>query len=253
MRAGLKRISTGNSESVLAQRHEVEALARRHRPLGVEEAGPLGLERGAQALRNEDLDALPDELLVRVAEEGLGLVVDEGNPSVAADDHHPVGGGLEERPEPLLGHLDSPLRLPAFFAYGPFAQLALDCREQAHHPLLGQEVVGAGAKHLDGVVLVEGPGEDDEGHVGASRPCDGQGGQRVERGHSAVRDDEIPRVVLHRRAHGAGRLDPLVGNLVATPAQLAHDEVRVGLRVLHHQQAQIAAHQVSGLWLSTSQ
>ena len=52
-----------------------------------------------EALGEEALHRLPEQLVAGEAEHPLGLGVDEGDPALAADDHDGIGGSLEERPE----------------------------------------------------------------------------------------------------------------------------------------------------------
>ena len=54
------------------------------------------------AFGDQDLDRLSDQLCARVAEEPLGLRVHEDDPAVLADDHHRVGGRLEQPSKPGL-------------------------------------------------------------------------------------------------------------------------------------------------------
>src|SRR5262249_11100626 len=55
-----------------------------------------------EALRHQHLDPLADELVARVAEELLGLGVDEDDPPAALHDDHGVGCRLEQAAELLL-------------------------------------------------------------------------------------------------------------------------------------------------------
>src|SRR5438132_14172421 len=56
--------------------------------------------KGAKAIGDEELDRLTEQLAPPIAEERLRLPVDEHDPPLAVDDHHGVGGGLHQPPEP---------------------------------------------------------------------------------------------------------------------------------------------------------
>src|SRR5680860_1657508 len=49
-----------------------------------------------EALGNQELDRLAEELLARVAEQGLRLEVGELDQAVAVNDDHRVGGGFDQ-------------------------------------------------------------------------------------------------------------------------------------------------------------
>src|SRR5680860_23952 len=81
-----------------------------------------------EALGNQELDRLAEELLARVAEQGLRLEVGELDQAVAVNDDHRVGGGFDQP----LSVLDAEGRL----AIGPRAERATLSR-----------VLGVGADH----------------------------------------------------------------------------------------------------------
>jgi hypothetical protein len=58
-----------------------------------------------QALGHQQLDALADELLARIAEHALGLGIDQRNAALRADDHHGIRRSLQQAAETLLGTL----------------------------------------------------------------------------------------------------------------------------------------------------
>ena len=66
------------------------------------------------ALRHEQLDALADHLDARVAEQALGLGVDEDDAAVVANDHDGIGGGFKER---VHGAVDDRSDVIEQFAY----------------------------------------------------------------------------------------------------------------------------------------
>lgn len=57
----------------------------------------------AEAVRHEQFDGAAEQVLARVAEEGLGLGVDELDDAGVVDDDHGVRCGLQQPAEPLLG------------------------------------------------------------------------------------------------------------------------------------------------------
>ena len=92
----------GELGAVLAQPVELEVAA--HRPGRGLAQIPLDVVAmlGARALGDELGDPLADELGAAIAEQPLGLRVDERDVAVTVDDHHRVGGGLQQRAELAL-------------------------------------------------------------------------------------------------------------------------------------------------------
>src|SRR5262249_42688973 len=93
----------GELGAVLAAREELEACP--HRP-GSRLAGvsaSMARVPVPEALPDQELDRLPNELRARVAEQLLGLGIDEEDPPVRIDDHHRIGGSLEEPSKLVLG------------------------------------------------------------------------------------------------------------------------------------------------------
>jgi len=77
------------------------ARRRRSSPCG-------GWDAASEPLGDEGLDRLAEQLVAGVAEQGLGLSVDQHDPAAIADDHHRIGRGLEQAPEPGLGGAREP-------------------------------------------------------------------------------------------------------------------------------------------------
>ncbi len=86
----------GELGAVPAQAEELQAGAHEAH-LGVGEvAGAVTRVPAAEARGDEHLHRLPEQLAAAVAEEALGLGVDEHDAPLAVDDHHRVGGRLEQ-------------------------------------------------------------------------------------------------------------------------------------------------------------
>ena len=74
--------------------------------LGVGEvAGAVAQVLAAQALGHQQLHRLADHLLAQVAEQALGLLVDQRDQALLVDDHHRVGRGFQQVLDLLLGLL----------------------------------------------------------------------------------------------------------------------------------------------------
>ena len=101
--SGLRLISTGNSVPSLRRpwSSSPAPMGRTWRLFGVAVA-MLGVV-GPEAARDQDFDGLAQEFLALVAEQGLGLGIDEPDDSRVVDDDHGVRRRLQQPPEPLLG------------------------------------------------------------------------------------------------------------------------------------------------------
>ena len=99
---GLQRAEAdlhGELAAVLAQAVELATRAHRPHPRRGEEAAAVSPACAAEPLGHQDLDLPPQQLLAGVAEERLGLGVDQDDPAGRVDDHHRVGGRLQEPAE----------------------------------------------------------------------------------------------------------------------------------------------------------
>ncbi len=91
--------------AVLAAAVQLEPGSHRPHSRVREEAAPMGPVTAALPIGHQQLDALTDELGTWVAEETLGLNVDQLDRAVGVDDHHRVRGRLEQRAKPGVGAL----------------------------------------------------------------------------------------------------------------------------------------------------
>ncbi len=88
----------GELAAVLAPGIEVEVGAHRAGPGSLEIAVPVADMTVAQGLRDQHLHPLADQLVARVAEDGLGPRIDEPDLSIQVDTDNGVGRELEELP-----------------------------------------------------------------------------------------------------------------------------------------------------------
>src|SRR5439155_18068237 len=93
--------------AVLAAAIELQAHPHRAHARLAEEAVAMARMLVSVALRHQELDPLLEQLAARIAEQPLGLRIDQHDASVASDDDDRIGSRFQEPPELLL-------RLPAF-------------------------------------------------------------------------------------------------------------------------------------------
>ncbi len=116
------------------------------------------------------------------------------------------------------------------------AQLALHRRWKPRKISLEHIILRAGAHRLDGVVLSDCAGDDDERQVRLRRPDDGQGIAPAEAGHRPIADHQVPGMPRQRGDEWTGLFDALVLRLEAARHELAHEQLGVVRRILddHH-------------------
>jgi hypothetical protein len=121
--------------AVLAAAEELEPSRHRPRLRLAEVPGPAPRVHGAELLRHQDLDRLAQQLVAPVAEQLLGLMVDEVDDAVGVDDDHRVRGRFEEAAKPGLQRalLAQPLELGDVLLVGHHeARVALRPGHDAH-------------------------------------------------------------------------------------------------------------------------
>ncbi len=151
---------------------------------------------------------------------------------------HRQRAGLEEHPVSSLGILRSFLGAPRGVSPLLFAKLSLDRGHQSRQPPLHDEVARPSAKRRYGGFLPDGARHDDDWHVQPVLSDEGERPGRIERRHRVVRDDEIPCPAPKRDSHGLAGVDALEGEVEAAAApQLAHDKLRITLRILDQEKA----------------
>jgi len=138
--------------------------------------------------RDDQLGHAPvPDLLARPAAEPLRPVVPEGDAAVQAGDNDRVAGLVD-----VFGlFAEGGLGPAADPALAPLAQRPLDGGGQALHPVLEHIVGGTGLHRLDGEVLADGAGEEDEGGVGQLRVRELQGLEPAEARQLEVGKDEV--------------------------------------------------------------
>jgi hypothetical protein len=125
-------------------------------------------------------------------------------------------------PPPLLAVLEHPI----------------DDEPEPREVRLEHDVARARAQRLDRRLLADRAREDHEGDVGAGRVHDRLRLARREPGQVVVAERDVPRPVGERLAQCGRRPHTARSHLVAVPAQLVLDELRVLLGVLDQQQVQ---------------
>lgn len=124
---------------------------------------------------------------------------------------------------------------------GPVAglpDLPLHHRSQAAQVVLADEVPGAAAHGLDGDVVGDHAGDDDEGQVAPPGLQQGQGRDRVELGHVVVADDHVPAALGQLLLHGGAGLHPCPLDAVAALAQGTGGQLHIQFGVVDEEDAQ---------------
>ena len=83
---------------ILPETDQVETLSHRPDPGSSHVRGPVGDVAFSEALGNEELDRLSDQLRPRMAEHGLRPGIEQHDASGRVRGHDALGGGREERP-----------------------------------------------------------------------------------------------------------------------------------------------------------
>ncbi len=151
-----------------------------------------------------------------------------------------AAGELAHRLDPLAA-AELMLDAAPFGAALGLAQLPLDCRQQARQPVLGHEIVRAGAHRGDRDLLLDCARDDQERQVEAAPLHQRQRFEGAELRHRPVGDDGVP-LAVERRRHRRLGIHALPARLVAAAAQFAQQQLGVVRVVLDDQQAQRPAH-----------
>ncbi len=124
------------------------------------------------------------------------------------------------------------------------AQFALHGGRQPRQVSLEHVILRAGAHRLDGVVLSDGAGDDDEGQVRLRGLDDGQGIAPTEARHGPIADHQIPGAPPQRGDESASFFHALELDLAAAPrmAERVQDQLCVRLGVLDEQHSQGTLH-----------
>jgi hypothetical protein len=207
-----------------------------------------GLERGARSLGVSGVEARPDgacalvgddvdeteavRLVPGISRDPLARAIQRGETALEVEREHDVARVLEQLAVPLLARELRLFRAPPLQAMLRLAQLAVHDGQQPRELALHDEVAGAGAHQLDGAILGNLAGDDDEGDVAAAGLERPQGLEAAEPRQVVIGDDEIPALAAERGFHGVGRLDAEDLRVVASAPELPLERRDVGLRVL---------------------
>ena len=182
------------------------------------------------------------ELVARVSHHPQERVVRIDEVARCVAEHDPDDAGLGEPGEPELARTARLLAAAMRLARFPLAQLSFDDRRQAREAILEQVVIGARAHRLDGGLLPDRTGHDDERQVASVLLGHGQRGEGAEPRHRPVGDHDVPALGLQRGAHGLRILDALELDRAAGAANRLDDELGIHRRILDEQDAQRLAH-----------
>jgi hypothetical protein len=212
-----------------------------HRPLVGGVVGP-GDERFepraedlASGLGNELLERLPQHVRPRAPEAPLRGRIELHDPSCVIDGDD----GVERAPHDGCA---SNLALTKGRALPALAKLALDGGHQAPELVLEDVIVCARAHGVHGRLFSDGAGDDDEREVEPRLLQDAERPKGAELGHRPVADDEVPRPACEGGAHRRGFLHPLEHDLLAGGSEGLEDQLRIGRRVLDHEDAHRVGH-----------
>ena len=133
---------------------------------------------------------------------------------------------------------DLPLGSLAGAAQLRLLQRALHGRHQALRVALQDVVDRAALQGLDGALLADGAGKEDEGNPGRFRARNGERRHAIEGGQAEVREDEVRQLRAQRGAHLDLVHDAAERACVAGLLQAPHRQLGVRLGILDQQDAQ---------------
>ncbi len=116
---------------------------------------------------------------------------------------------------------------PALVAGLHLGNYALDRGHEPREPVLHDVVLGAGPHHLDGGLLADHAGYDDERQVVGAFLDDPQCAQGIEAGKGVIADHDVPVLAFESVAQSVFIADLLVARLETAPAKLAKQELHV--------------------------
>jgi hypothetical protein len=123
-----------------------------------------------------------------------------------------------------------------------FAQLPIDRREQALEIALDDVVVRAGLHRQHRRILADGPGYEDERHIGVALLDHFQRAASAEARHREVDQHEVPRLVGERVLECLGGVYAVMDRLVAAALELMQEQCGVIDRILDHEHMQRNRH-----------
>ena len=181
---------------------------------------------------------LADQVFRRVAEDVGDAAIAVGELAAPVHFPHPVGRALDDAAEALLAGLQGAFHALAFALFPRHPQRALDRRLQAPQVFLQHVVGGTALQRVDGDVLADRAGDEDERNVRRYRRHHAQGILAAESRHRIVAEHDMrgefaqgpPQTVL---VHDAFVLQPPRQRL-----QRAQDDLRIGRTVFHQQHLQ---------------
>ena len=118
------------------------------------------------------------------------------------------------------------------------AEGADDDPRQPVEPLLGDVVGRPILQRLDGDILAERPGDEDEGNRRAVRPRDGEGAQAVEGRQDVVGQDQVMVAAAHPGHERFAGHDPVEPVGPADAVEDDREQLRVEVAVFEEQDAQ---------------
>jgi len=133
---------------------------------------------------------------------------------------------------------DLPLGKLAGAAQLCFLEGTLDGRDQALRVTLQNVVDRAALQSLDGALLADGAGNEDEGNPGRFGTRNRERRHAIETGQTEVREDEIRQLCVQRGAHLELVHDAAERAHVARLLEAPHRQLSVRLRILDQQDAQ---------------
>ena len=144
---------------------------------------------------------------------------------------------LFETPVSILGLARPLLRAALGVAALSLAKLALHRGDEPGEPSFEDEIARSRLERVDGRLLADRPGDEDDRQVNPPLLDEGEDARGVEARHRVIRDDEVPGLALQRIDHRLARVHPLELGLEAAPPKFAVDEQGVVFGVFDQEHA----------------